>query len=54
MSDNSFSQELQGFAVELRRLAYTMPAGYEDRLVHLSDRMAACSRQNREGDRRRA
>ncbi len=54
MSDNSFSQELQSFAVELRQLAYTMPAGHEDRLVRLSDRMAACSRQNREVDRRRA
>jgi hypothetical protein len=54
MSDNSFSQELQGFAVELRQLAYTMPAGHEDRLIRLSDRMAAYSRQNREGDRRRA
>jgi hypothetical protein len=54
MSDNSFSQELQGFAVELRQLAYTMPAGHEDRLVQLSDRMAAFSRQNREVDRRRA
>jgi hypothetical protein len=54
MSDNSFSRELQGFALELRQLAYTMPAGHEDRLVHLSDRMAAFSRQNREVDRRRA
>lgn len=54
MSDSSFSQDLQGFAVELRQLAYTMPAGHEDRLVHLSDRMVARSRQNREADRRRA
>ena len=39
MSDHSFRQELQGFAVELRKLAYTMPAGHEDRLIHLSERM---------------
>ena len=51
MSRNSSSQELQGFAVELRRLAYTMPAGHEDRLIHLSERMAARSRQNRRVDR---
>jgi len=54
MSDMSFRQELQGFAVELRQLAYTMPAGHEDRLIHLSERMAARSRQNREADRRGA
>jgi len=54
MSDSSFSQDLQGFAVELRQLAYTMPAGHEDRLIHLSERMAARSRQNRGADRRRA
>jgi len=40
MSDMSLRQDLQGFAVELRKLAYTMPAGHEDRLIHLSDRMA--------------
>lgn len=40
MSDRFSRQELQGFAVELRKLAYTMPAGHEDRLIHLSDRMA--------------
>jgi len=40
MIDNSFGQELHGFAVELRKLAYTMPAGHEDRLIHLSERMA--------------
>ena len=39
MSEGSFRQELQGFAVELRKLAYTMPAGHEDRLIHLSERM---------------
>ena len=39
MSESLFRQELNGFAVELRKLAYTMPAGHEDRLIHLSERM---------------
>ena len=30
---------LRDFAVELRKLAYTMPAGHEDRLIRLSDEM---------------
>lgn len=30
---------LHDFAVELRKLAYTMPAGHEDRLIHLSEQM---------------
>jgi hypothetical protein len=47
MSENSFRQELQGFALELRQLAYTMPAGHEDRLLSLSERMVARSRQTR-------
>ena len=45
MSDTTFRQELQSFAVELRKLAYTMPAGHEDRLIHLSERMARRARQ---------
>jgi len=40
MNDESFRQELQGYALELRQLAYTMPAGHEDRLIYLSERMA--------------
>ncbi len=40
MSDTSLLSDLDRFALELRRLAYTMPAGHEDRLVHLSERMA--------------
>jgi hypothetical protein len=40
MSDVAFRQDLREFAIELRKLAYTMPAGHEDRLIHLSDRMA--------------
>lgn len=31
---------IHDFAIELRRLAYTMPAGHEDRLLRLSERMA--------------
>ena len=54
MNDSSFRQDLQGFAVELRQLAYTMPAGHEDRLIHLSERMVARSHQNREADLRGA
>lgn len=40
MSDIAFRRDLHDFAIELRKLAYTMPAGHEDRLIHLSDRMA--------------
>jgi hypothetical protein len=47
MTANSYRQELQGFALELRQLAYTMPAGHEDRLIRLSERMAALSQQSR-------
>lgn len=54
MGDNSFRQDLQGFAVELRQLAYTMPAGHEDRLIRLSDRMADLSRQIPEARKRHA
>lgn len=46
MSDRSYRQDLAGFAIELRQLAYTMPAGHEDRLIHLSERMVARSRQS--------
>ena len=54
MVDRSFRQDLQGFALELRQLAYTMPAGYEDRLIHLSERMVARSRPSRGIDSRGA
>lgn len=47
MTENSYRQDLQGFALELRQLAYTMPAGHEDRLISLSERMVARSRQTR-------
>jgi hypothetical protein len=39
----SLSQHLHEFAVELRRLAYTMPGGHEDPLIHLSERMVRCA-----------
>jgi hypothetical protein len=39
MNDASLSRDLYGFATELRQLAYTMPAGHEDPLVRLSERM---------------
>lgn len=54
MADRSFQQDLHIFAIELRQLAYTMPAGHEDRLIHLSDRMAARSRQTVEARKRHA
>ncbi len=38
MSAESPNQDLYGFALELRKLAYTMPPGCEDPLVRLSER----------------
>ena len=45
MAVASLSQDLYEFAVELRRLAYTMPGGHEDPLIHLSERMVRCARE---------
>ena len=45
MNESIFRQDLGEFAVELRKLAYTMPAGHEDRLLHLSERMVGRARQ---------
>lgn len=39
MIDVAFRQDLREFAIELRKLAYRMPAGHEDQLIYLSDRM---------------
>jgi hypothetical protein len=39
MNVASLRQDLYEFAIELRQLAYTMPGGHEDPLVHLSERM---------------
>jgi hypothetical protein len=45
MSAASPSQDLYGFALELRKLAYTMPPGCEDPLIRLSERMVHHARQ---------
>jgi hypothetical protein len=45
MTVASLSQHLYEFAVELRRLAYTMPSGHEDPLIHLSERMVRRARE---------
>ena len=45
MRGNSLHQDLYGFAVELRRLAYTMPGGREDPLLRLSERMIIHARR---------
>lgn len=47
MPDSLIRDELHGFAIELRKLAYTMPAGHEDRLIHLSERMVQRAQQVR-------
>lgn len=39
MPDSVMRDELRSFATELRKLSYTMPAGHEDRLIELSERM---------------
>jgi hypothetical protein len=54
MSVVSGSRELSEFAIELRRLAYTVPGGQENRFVELSQRMAARARQLRAEDERRS
>jgi hypothetical protein len=41
MSVASLSNDLHGFAIELRQLAYTMPGGHEDPLIRLSERMVS-------------
>ena len=45
MSNTSLRQDLYGFAIELRQLAYTMPGGAEDPLIRLSDRMVRYAEQ---------
>ena len=46
MTSASLREDLYKFAVELRRLAYTMPGGHEDRLIHLSERMVRRASEN--------
>ena len=48
MSAASLSQDLHSFAIELRKLAYTMPGGAEDPLIRLSERMDRRARQQSE------
>jgi len=45
MSVVSPSQDLYGFAIELRKLVYTMPGGQEDPLIRLSERMVRHARE---------
>jgi aromatic ring-opening dioxygenase catalytic subunit (LigB family) len=45
MSVASLSHDLYGFAIELRKLAYTMPGGQEDPLIRLSERMVRHAEQ---------
>lgn len=45
MNIASVSQDVYGFAVELRQLAYTMPGGHEDPLIRLSERMVRYARR---------
>jgi hypothetical protein len=47
MNVASLNQDLYGFAIELRRLAYTMPGGHEDPLIRLSERMIHHAEQGR-------
>ena len=47
LSHNTLSQDLYRFAIELRQLAYTMPAGAEDPLLRLSERMIRRTQQER-------
>lgn len=49
MSPTSLSQDLCGFAIELRQLAYTMPGGCEDALIRLSERMAHTAAEHDRG-----
>ncbi|GBG38768.1 hypothetical protein [Mycobacterium montefiorense] len=45
-TETRLRQELQNYAVELRRLAYTLPDGVgEHGLLQLSDRMRAAAEQ---------
>ena len=45
LSHETLSQDLYRFAIELRQLAYTMPAGAEDPLIRLSERMVRQAQQ---------
>ena len=51
MSVTSLSQDLYGFATELRKLAYTIPGGSEDPLIRLSERMVRYADQKAAEDK---
>jgi hypothetical protein len=46
MTVASLSEDVYEFAIELRKLAYTMPGGHEDPLIRLSERMARYARRH--------
>ena len=54
MSVTSLSQDLHGFAIELRKLAYTMPGGLEDPLIRLSERMVRHAQQQTDENQSRS
>ena len=37
------TRDMREFSVEVKRLGYSMPAGYENRFVELSERMIKCT-----------
>ena len=45
LSHETLSQDLYRFGIELCQLAYTMPAGAEDPLIRLSERMVRQAQQ---------
>jgi len=53
MTVTSLSQDLYGFAIERRKLAYTMPGGQEDPLIRLSERMVRHAREQARGEPQR-
>ena len=50
----SLSEDLRGFAIELCKLAYTMPGGVEDPLIRLSERMVRHAQQQIDENRSRS
>jgi hypothetical protein len=50
----SLSQDLREFAMELRKLAYTMPGGVEDPLIRLSERMIRHAQQQTDENQSRS
>jgi hypothetical protein len=49
MTVASLTQDVYEFAIELRKLAYTMPSGHEDPLIRLSERMVLYAQQQVQG-----